>query len=154
MRYKGQSFELEIKQARRRHSVPHFIARILLRYGYAQKTNAVEIVSARLRSSGVVDKIRQTRLQRRRAAQFLRNRCGFRKVCFERRETQVAVYQRELLKAGSSPPLALHCDGVFVDDADSCGSGCGCGWLRKPTDQIQDLKCGYSLNSLKPTASM
>lgn len=60
MRYKGQSFELEIKQtagdlAAGFHRAHH------ARYGYAQESNIVEVVSARVRSSGMVEKLVQKR---------------------------------------------------------------------------------------------
>jgi N-methylhydantoinase A len=60
MRYKGQSFELEIKQTGR-NIVARFHRAHEERYGYAQESNIVEIVSARLRSSGLVEKIPQKR---------------------------------------------------------------------------------------------
>jgi N-methylhydantoinase A len=62
MRYKGQSFELDVKYdngdlANRFHQAHR------ARYGFAQETNAVEIVSARLRSSGIVERLTQTKVK-------------------------------------------------------------------------------------------
>src|SRR5260370_38767321 len=60
VRYKGQSFELQVKQTdgniadacHRAHRA---------RYGYAQENNVVEVVSARVRSIGLVDKLKERR---------------------------------------------------------------------------------------------
>jgi N-methylhydantoinase A len=61
VRYKGQSFELEVRQttgdiAAAFHRAHHS------RYGYAEETNAIEIVSARVRSIGIVEGMKQSRL--------------------------------------------------------------------------------------------
>ncbi|MDQ1639777.1 MAG: N-methylhydantoinase [Pyrinomonadaceae bacterium] len=56
LRYKGQSFELEIKRTNG-NIAAHFHRAHLERYGYAQQANVVEVVSARLRSAGVVEKL-------------------------------------------------------------------------------------------------
>ena len=58
MRYKGQSFELEISAASRNLSSSFHQAH-RARYGYAQESNPVEIVSLRVRSHGLVEGIRQ-----------------------------------------------------------------------------------------------
>ncbi|HKP72807.1 MAG TPA: hydantoinase/oxoprolinase family protein, partial [Pyrinomonadaceae bacterium] len=57
-RYKGQSFELEIKWKSTNALAAAFHRAHLARYGYAEERAAVEIVSARLRSRGLVEKIR------------------------------------------------------------------------------------------------
>ena len=60
VRYKGQSFELQIKQTSGNIAdACHRAHRA--RYGYAQENNVVEIVSARVRSIGVVEKLKATR---------------------------------------------------------------------------------------------
>ncbi len=56
LRYKGQSFELEIKRTSR-NIAAEFHRVHQERYGYMQTANVVEIVSARVRSSGIVEKI-------------------------------------------------------------------------------------------------
>lgn len=61
MRYQGQSFELEVKQTSGDIGAAFHRAH-LARYGYAQRTNSIEIVSARLRSIGAVEKLVQERL--------------------------------------------------------------------------------------------
>jgi N-methylhydantoinase A len=62
VRYKGQSFELQIKTTRGNIAAAFHRAH-RVRYGYAQEKNAVEIVSARVRSSGLVEKIRARRFK-------------------------------------------------------------------------------------------
>jgi N-methylhydantoinase A len=57
MRYRGQSFELDIKDTAKPVAAFHRAHRE--RYGYAQEQGVVEIVSARLRSIGVVEKLRE-----------------------------------------------------------------------------------------------
>jgi N-methylhydantoinase A len=56
LRYKGQSFELEIKRTTG-NIAAHFHRAHVERYGYAQQDNVVEVVSARVRSAGVVEKL-------------------------------------------------------------------------------------------------
>src|SRR5439155_5883038 len=60
LRYKGQSFELDVKQTRG-DLVAGFHRAHRERYGYAQESSAVEIVSARVRSSGLVERPAETR---------------------------------------------------------------------------------------------
>jgi N-methylhydantoinase A len=98
-RYQGQSFELQIKQARGNIAAAFHRAH-LARYGYAQETNVVEIVSARLRSIGVVEKSKPKRLRISTSKSFARPH-EFAKTYFEKKKSQVAVYYREELTAGS-----------------------------------------------------
>lgn len=99
VRYQGQSFELQIKHAggdigRAFHHAHQ------TRYGYAQPNNVVEIVSARVRSSGIVEK-----LQPKRARSLLLKTYAkphdFAETYFEGKKVRAAVYRREELKAGS-----------------------------------------------------
>jgi N-methylhydantoinase A len=97
-RYKGQSFELEIKQttgdtAAAFHRAHH------ARYGYAQKSNVVEIVAARLRSTGVVEKLKQSRLPA--ASQIAPTRSGYSEAVFSGQKVRAAVYNRDELGAGA-----------------------------------------------------
>jgi N-methylhydantoinase A len=97
-RYKGQSFELEIKQttgdiAAAFHRAHH------ARYGYAQKSNVVEIVAARLRSAGVVEKLKQRRLPA--ASQIAPRRSGYSEAVFSGQKVRAAVYNRDELRAGA-----------------------------------------------------
>lgn len=98
VRYKGQSFELEIKQTtgdiagafHRAHQA---------RYGYAQRGNIVEIVAARLRSVGVVEKLKQSRLPA--SVQGLAKPSGFVEAYFAGRKVHTGVYNRDELRAGA-----------------------------------------------------
>ncbi|HEX8423876.1 MAG TPA: hydantoinase/oxoprolinase family protein [Pyrinomonadaceae bacterium] len=99
-RYKGQSFELEINYRERQALAAAFHRAHLARYGYALDESAVEIVSARLRSRGLVGRIKPERV-----AQSTKN---FRlapkshaAVYFKTRPARVAVYAREELSGGA-----------------------------------------------------
>jgi N-methylhydantoinase A len=99
VRYKGQSFELQIKQTAGNIAAAFHQAH-LSRYGYAQTKNAVEIVSARVRSSGIVDK---TKIPRQRVSVSKKHARPQSQAAtyFERQKTRAAVYRREDLAAGS-----------------------------------------------------
>src|SRR5258705_2241132 len=62
MRYRGQSFELEVRMTRG-DIASGFHRAHLERYGYAQEESEIEIVSARLRSFGLVDRLVATKVQ-------------------------------------------------------------------------------------------
>jgi N-methylhydantoinase A len=100
VRYQGQSFELEIKLSSKRNIAEDFHDAHKARYGYAQVKNKVEIVSARLRSTGVVEKLRakRTRSVTRKANIVAPQR--FAAVHFAEGETRTAVYVREKLNPG------------------------------------------------------
>ncbi|HYP00431.1 MAG TPA: hydantoinase/oxoprolinase family protein [Pyrinomonadaceae bacterium] len=103
-RYKGQSFELEIAWQPKRSLVAAFRSAHLARYGYAPEEagSAVEIVSARLRSRGLVEQLR-----RERFARSTNNSDAFvaaeqsATVYFTNRPVRAAVYAREELRAGA-----------------------------------------------------
>lgn len=97
-RYKGQSFELQIKHTRG-HLAGLFHRAHRARYGYAQVKNTVEIVSARLRSIGVVEKLKVARASF--SPRGFEKPHDFTESFFERKKTQVAVYRREALAPGS-----------------------------------------------------
>jgi len=99
MRYKGQSFELVIKQTGGDIAAGFHRAH-LARYGYAQESNTVEIVSARVRSIGIVDKPPQ---QRRRIAGrkiYAKPRAHV-SAYMDGRKMRAAVYDRDELPAGA-----------------------------------------------------
>ncbi len=97
-RYKGQSFELEIKM-RNGSIVAAFHRAHLERYGYAQKANTVEIVSVRLRSAGIVEK---PTAKRAAVGKNLRAKAGeYVTSFFEGKKLSVAVYQRDALQPGT-----------------------------------------------------
>jgi N-methylhydantoinase A len=98
VRYQGQSFEIEIKQtsgniAGAFHRAHH------ARYGYAQEHNVVEIVSARVRSVGIVEKSK-TRRSRVSGGKSFAKPHGVAESYFERKRIRTAVYCREELPAG------------------------------------------------------
>src|SRR5438552_6746575 len=99
-RYKGQSFELQIKQTNGNIAAAFHRAH-LARYGYAQEKNVVEIVSARVRSSGIVGKLKGPRLKGSASRGFARPR-DFVETFFERKRVRAAVYRREEVMAGSA----------------------------------------------------
>ena len=98
VRYKGQSFELQIKTTSG-NIVAAFHRAHRARYGYAQEKNAVEIVSARVRSSGLVEKIRERRFQK--GPGQTASPGDFTETHFDRRKLSVPVYRRADLRAGS-----------------------------------------------------
>ena len=98
-RYKGQSFELQIKQTN--GNIAAAFHRVhLARYGYAQEKNVVELVSARLRSIGIIEK-KKTRRARALTAKSLAAPHDLSEAYFERGKVHAAVYRREDLPAGS-----------------------------------------------------
>jgi N-methylhydantoinase A len=98
MRYKGQSFELEIKQTSGNIAASFHRAH-RERYGYAQETNAVEVVSARVRSTGIVEKLRQ---QRRASPQRTLAKAAKTATAYlDEKKLNVAVYQRDTLATGA-----------------------------------------------------
>jgi N-methylhydantoinase A len=98
LRYKGQSFELEIKQTRGNIQAAFHRAH-RERYGYAQESNIVEVVSARVRSTGIVEKLSQQRA----SAPRKKDRAKPSKqvsAYMDGEKLSVAVYQRDQLQAG------------------------------------------------------
>ena len=97
-RYKGQSFELQIKQTS--GSIAAAFHRVhRARYGYAQEKNVVEIVSARVRSLGVVEKVKTQRANV--AAGVIAKPHDSVETYFGGKKIRAAVYQRERLSAGA-----------------------------------------------------
>jgi N-methylhydantoinase A len=99
VRYKGQSFELQIKQTRGNIAAPFHRAH-QSRYGYAQPKNVVEIVSARVRSIGVIEKLKTQRFKSSSSKTIARPH-DYVATYFERKRIRAAVYRREELSAGS-----------------------------------------------------
>ncbi|MEP6569816.1 MAG: hydantoinase/oxoprolinase family protein [Acidobacteriota bacterium] len=99
LRYKGQSFELNIKQTRA-SLAKSFHRAHLERYGYAEEANAVEVVSARVRSTGVVEKLRLKRRSASGNARVARATAGVNAFLNGKRRL-VAVYRRAELPAGA-----------------------------------------------------
>ncbi len=95
MRYRGQSFELEVKHTSG-ELAPAFHRAHRERYGYTQENSEIEIVSARLRSFGVVDKLPQEKLSRGKSSSP-----GRVMAHLDGRKVEVNLYQRDELLAGA-----------------------------------------------------
>jgi N-methylhydantoinase A len=108
-RYKGQSFELQIKETSGDLAAAFHRAH-LARYGYAQKRNLVEIVSAHLRSSGVVEKLREKKFRSAVSKAFAKPQ-GFVETYFDAKKTRAAVYQRDQMPAGAR----LHVPSIVTE---------------------------------------
>jgi N-methylhydantoinase A len=96
MRYRGQSFELEVRQtvgdlAAEFHRVHRE------RYGYAQEQSEIEIVSARLRSFGVVEKLPLTKIKSGKTKPH-----GEVMAHLDGRKVGVALYRRDELFANAT----------------------------------------------------
>ncbi|HEY0385149.1 MAG TPA: hydantoinase/oxoprolinase family protein [Pyrinomonadaceae bacterium] len=119
-RYLGQSFELEIKWTPRSNLADAFHQAHRARYGYAQEANTVEIVSARLRSSGFVERLKKARAP-----------AGSRTRALARPRAEVAVY------FGVGPPARAA---LYVRDELKAGAR-----LRSPS-----IVTEYSATTLIP----
>jgi N-methylhydantoinase A len=105
MRYRGQSFEIEIEWGD--DCVARFHQAHRERYGHADSSRAVEIVSVRLRGIGVTDKP-----ELKRARRFARHKTKPQRtapVWLEKKRKQVPVYERAELKPGATiaPPAII-----------------------------------------------
>jgi N-methylhydantoinase A len=98
-RYKGQSFELEIPWGSR--VVARFHREHASRYGYAQTAGMIEVVSARLRSAGLVEKLKDTRPRRVQASTRIAAPHSTARVHFDEGPLEAAIYRREDLRAGT-----------------------------------------------------
>ena len=98
-RYKGQSFELQIKTTRG-NIADAFHRAHQARYGYAPEKNVVEIVSARVRSIGVVSSphVSKSRVLNRGRASAKPH--GSVETYFDGKKVRAAVYRRDELRAG------------------------------------------------------
>ena len=94
MRYRGQSFELEVSDNGDLATAFHRLHRE--RYGYAQEQSEIEIVSARLRSFGLVDKLAQTKVARGKVKP-VRHVPAY----FDGRKVKVVLYERDMLPASA-----------------------------------------------------
>jgi N-methylhydantoinase A len=116
MRYRGQSFELEVRQttgdlAGEFHRVHRE------RYGYAQEQSEIEIVSARLRSFGVVEKLPLTKIKSGKTKPH-----GEVIAYLDGRKTTVALYKREELFANAklqTPCIVAEYSATTLIPADS-----------------------------------
>jgi N-methylhydantoinase A len=98
LRYKGQSFELEIKRTSG-NIAAEFHRAHQKRYGYAQQTNIVEVVNARVRSSGIVEKLAERRLSASRRKAFSKP-ARTATAYLGGKRLELAVFNRDDLPAG------------------------------------------------------
>jgi N-methylhydantoinase A len=95
MRYRGQSFELEVRDIT--GDLAAAFNRVHReRYGYAQEHSEIEIVSTRLRSFGLVEKLPQEKLSRGKAKAFKRVMAHL-----DGRKVEVNLYKRDELYAST-----------------------------------------------------
>jgi N-methylhydantoinase A len=99
MRYRGQSFELEIALNDQADALSEFHRAHRARYGHADETRAVEIVSLRLRAVGLTEKPALKQAARARTYQAKPQRTVM--VYLSPRRTRVPVYEREALQPGA-----------------------------------------------------
>jgi N-methylhydantoinase A len=96
MRYAGQSFEIDIPWGKRFQASFHSSHRE--RYGYADSSRAIEIVSLRIRAAGITTKPRI----KREPISKSRSRASHTALAYlSERATRVSVYQRNELRAGT-----------------------------------------------------
>ena len=96
MRYKGQSFELELK-ASRSSLEADFHSAHQARYGYAEPANAIEIVSARVRSRGLTRPLPSGKIS---ASRKKAKPDHFKSAVFGGKKVRTGVYLREEMLAG------------------------------------------------------
>jgi N-methylhydantoinase A len=101
VRYQGQSFELEIRWSAGGHLAEAFHRAHQSRYGYAQSKNSVEIVSARLRSAGVVEKSREQRARRTSRRKITAAPSEYAMVHFAEGLARAGIYAREEIPPGA-----------------------------------------------------
>jgi N-methylhydantoinase A len=98
MRYQGQSFELTVNY-RPNSIVQDFHRAHLDRYGYAQEKSPVEIVSARVRSFGLVEKLREKQRVVKNRRKYVEPH-EYRMSYLSGRRVRAGVYKREDLAPG------------------------------------------------------
>ena len=116
MRYRGQSFELEVRDTAADLAAAFHRAH-RERYGYAQEESEIEIVSARLRSFGLVEKLPQRKIDPGRTKPP-----GKVSAYFGGRKASMALYKREELVANSkliTPCIVTEYSATTLIDADS-----------------------------------
>jgi N-methylhydantoinase A len=96
LRYAGQSFEIDIPWSKR--FAASFHASHRERYGYADSSRPIEVVSLRVRAAGITQKPAIARERRTPARRVGASHVA--PVYLSERQTQVPVYAREHLKAG------------------------------------------------------
>jgi N-methylhydantoinase A len=96
MRYRGQSFELEVRNTSG-NVASEFHRAHRERYGYAQEESEIEIVSARVRSFGLVPKLPVARVTKSRGVAKPHDSVS---AYFCGKKLNVGVYRRDELRGG------------------------------------------------------
>jgi len=99
MRYQGQSFELDIQKTTG-DSAAAFHRAHRERYGYAKENGEIEIVSVRLRSFGLVEKLAQRKISASRQRGKTKPP-GKVTAHLDARNVKVGLYRRDELRAGA-----------------------------------------------------
>ncbi len=118
MRYRGQSFELLIAKTDGNIATAFHRAH-RDRYGYAQEQSRIEIVSARLRSIGMVEKLNVRKIALSRGTTKPH---GNAIAYLSGRKTDVAIYQRDELRGGvklRTPCIVTEYSGTTLIPADA-----------------------------------
>jgi N-methylhydantoinase A len=118
-RYKGQSFELQVHETTGNIAAA-FSRAHRMRYGYAQERNVVEIVSVRLRSAGLVEKLKGQR--KTAVSKGLAKSHEWAETYFGRSRIRVAVYRRAQLPIGvrlRAPCIVTEYSGTTIVPAGS-----------------------------------
>ena len=97
MRYRGQSFELLINHTSGNIAAAFHRAH-RERYGYAQEQSEIEIVSARLRSIGVVERLPMRKIPAARGNTLKPHDTAI--ACLDGRKLHAGVYKRDELRGG------------------------------------------------------
>jgi N-methylhydantoinase A len=116
MRYRGQSFELEVRNTTG-DLAAEFHRAHRERYGYAQEQSEIEIVSARLRSFGLVEKLPQRKVKsgKNKPHANVTAHLGGRRI-------SVALYKRDELFANTrlqTPCIVTEYSATTLIDADA-----------------------------------
>ena len=116
MRYRGQSFELEVRNTTG-DLAAEFHRAHRERYGYAQEQSEIEIVSARLRSFGLVEKLPQRKVKsgKNKPHANVTAHLGGRRI-------NVALYKRDELFANTrlqTPCIVTEYSATTLIDADA-----------------------------------
>jgi N-methylhydantoinase A/oxoprolinase/acetone carboxylase beta subunit len=102
MRYRGQSFELEVRDTTGDLAAAFHRAH-RERYGYAQEQSEIELVSARVRSFGIVEKLAQRKIK-------------------SGKNRALSIYKRDELGAGAklkTPCIVTEYSATTLIDVDS-----------------------------------
>ena len=116
MRYRGQSFELEVRNTTG-DLAAEFHRAHRERYGYAQEQSEIEIVSTRLRSFGLVDKLPERRIEAGKSKPH-----GNVTAYLGGRKMSIALYKRDELFANTklqTPCIVTEYSATTLIDADA-----------------------------------